>query len=298
LVATSLQGEPFTGVWRIKETNYQVAIAPVRLGDTVIGTILSGFQITPPMLESWSIMLGCEVGLVSPHDVVGQPGLHAFLTMLQQELATTPSELLTDVFIRSFQRQRFMISVVPVGGAKLVYVLARPIDKELKQMYVPLRRALLGIGAILFVLALSVSMVFAGRLTKPISELVAGTKRIAAGDFDSKVAVVSRDELGELASTFNDMVNQLKGLLQKEKELAATAAAAEAEKKRAVELERAYRQLQQKTMDLERFQRLTVGRELEMVKLKEEINTLLQQLGQPKKYEAPEKITHRVVVEP
>ena len=63
------------------------------------------------------------------------------------------------------------------------------------------------------------------------------------------------------------------------------------EHKRAEEaLKDAYLELTKKSERLERFHRLTVDRELEMVKLKEEINTLLEKLGQPKKYEAPDKI--------
>jgi PAS domain S-box-containing protein len=48
--------------------------------------------------------------------------------------------------------------------------------------------------------------------------------------------------------------------------------------------------LEKKTDRLERFQKITVGRELEMVRLKEEINALLERLGEPKKYEAPDKL--------
>jgi PAS domain-containing protein len=42
--------------------------------------------------------------------------------------------------------------------------------------------------------------------------------------------------------------------------------------------------LHQKMDELERFQRLTVGRELRMVEMKNEINALLAQAGQPAKY--------------
>ncbi|MCK4826229.1 hypothetical protein KA005_61375, partial [bacterium] len=41
---------------------------------------------------------------------------------------------------------------------------------------------------------------------------------------------------------------------------------------------------------LEKFKKITVGRELEMVKLKAEVNGLLERLGEPKKYYAPENI--------
>ena len=86
-------------------------------------------------------------------------------------------------------------------------------------------------------------------------------------------------------------IREIKRLMQKEKELAAAAAtAAASEKKRAEELDKAYKGLSEKTDNLERFHRVTVGRELDMIKLKEEINSLLAELGMPKKYEAPDKI--------
>jgi len=50
------------------------------------------------------------------------------------------------------------------------------------------------------------------------------------------------------------------------------------------ERKRAEKELQERTDKLQRFHSLTVGRELKMVNLKKEINSLLEQLGQPGKY--------------
>lgn len=49
-------------------------------------------------------------------------------------------------------------------------------------------------------------------------------------------------------------------------------------------LESANKELSEKTDTLERFHKVTVNRELEMIKLKEEINPLLEKSGKPKKY--------------
>jgi len=46
-------------------------------------------------------------------------------------------------------------------------------------------------------------------LVKPIQQLVGGTKKVANGDFSQRVALRSRDEIGELAEAFNRMVASL-----------------------------------------------------------------------------------------
>ncbi|MBI5186211.1 MAG: MEDS domain-containing protein [Nitrospinae bacterium] len=52
-----------------------------------------------------------------------------------------------------------------------------------------------------------------------------------------------------------------------------------------VELRKAYDELRDKADRLELFHEVTVGRELEMVRLKKEVNALLAELGRPGKYE-------------
>lgn len=47
------------------------------------------------------------------------------------------------------------------------------------------------------------------RLVAPIQDLVAGTRAVAMGDFDTKLPTPSRDEIGFLVSSFNDMTQRL-----------------------------------------------------------------------------------------
>ncbi len=57
--------------------------------------------------------------------------------------------------------------------------------------------------------ALFMSFVFSRRLTKPIQELTEASSALAAGDFTHRVGVTSRDEISQLASSFNTMAEQL-----------------------------------------------------------------------------------------
>jgi two-component system, NtrC family, sensor kinase len=48
------------------------------------------------------------------------------------------------------------------------------------------------------------------RVVRPITSLVAGTKRISSGDLDHPLEVKTKDEIGMLADSFNTMTNNLK----------------------------------------------------------------------------------------
>ncbi len=55
-------------------------------------------------------------------------------------------------------------------------------------------------------------------------------------------------------------------------------------------MRKAYDDLTDKTYELERFHKITIGRELDMIKLKQEVNTHLKKAGEPKKYKVPDQI--------
>jgi nitrogen fixation/metabolism regulation signal transduction histidine kinase len=57
--------------------------------------------------------------------------------------------------------------------------------------------------------ALYGALVFARRLVAPIRNLVAGTRAIAAGDLDTHLPVPSRDDIGTLVESFNEMAARL-----------------------------------------------------------------------------------------
>jgi nitrogen fixation/metabolism regulation signal transduction histidine kinase len=53
------------------------------------------------------------------------------------------------------------------------------------------------------------AFILARRLVQPIQDLVAGTRAVAKGDFDTRLPTPSRDEIGFLISSFNDMTQRL-----------------------------------------------------------------------------------------
>ena len=81
--------------------------------------------------------------------------------------------------------------------------------------------------------ALVMGLALARSITSSVHELFTGTERVQQGDFTHRINIESRDQLGELAESFNQMTGSIENLLQ-------TAA----EKKRLEEELRIARQIQ------------------------------------------------------
>ncbi|MBI3878707.1 MAG: HAMP domain-containing protein [Verrucomicrobia bacterium] len=71
------------------------------------------------------------------------------------------------------------------------------------------RWRIIGFGAVALAGALVLILFISHGLTVPIQQLVRGTREIRAGNFDVKVPVRSRDEIGQLAASFNEMADGL-----------------------------------------------------------------------------------------
>ena len=80
---------------------------------------------------------------------------------------------------------------------------------------------LIGIGVLLLVIevvALGNGLALARTITTSVDELFNGTARVTSGDFEHRIAVRSDDQLGTLATSFNDMTGRIQHLLVEQDE--------------------------------------------------------------------------------
>ncbi len=85
--------------------------------------------------------------------------------------------------------------------------------KRLLYLREPLKRNFTFTLTVVLLLSLLTSVygafVLSRRLVAPIQNLVAGTRAVAKGDFDTRLPTPSRDEIGFLVSSFNEMTQKL-----------------------------------------------------------------------------------------
>lgn len=107
--------------------------------------------------------------------------------------------------------ERYLGQVSPLDSARPEMgrlILGSSLDQALIPLH-RLQRSILLLTLIACAVAIVVCRVIAAMISRPIAEMVRGTERIAAGQFDEPVHVHRQDELGTLAESFNRMSHGL-----------------------------------------------------------------------------------------
>jgi HD-GYP domain-containing protein (c-di-GMP phosphodiesterase class II) len=79
----------------------------------------------------------------------------------------------------------------------------------------------LGLVAIVAVLALVLGTLFAGEISRPIHELAVSARRMAEGDYSTRVSARSHNEVGTLAEAFNLMGEEIQKAIEQIRQAAA-----------------------------------------------------------------------------
>jgi twitching motility protein PilJ len=114
-------------------------------------------------------------------------------------------------------REREIIDIgVPMLGGQLGTVRVGMDKSIITAAAVRAGNSLLMVFGGVALAAVLAGVVFARRITRPVSALMSGAERVGRGDLSQLVPVTSRDEIGQMAVTFNDSIVRLRALVQTE----------------------------------------------------------------------------------
>lgn len=153
--------------------------------------------------------------------------------------------------------------IFPVSGGYTVWLgfslrrIQIVIDERIKDIIVT--------SLLVLIIANSIAYLIAKKMINPIKELRKGVEIIGNGNLDYRMGVVSGDEIGELASAFNKMTADLKKSQERLEEYNRNLEGKVRERTK---------ELGAKMDELERFNKLMVGREVAMAELKKRMAEL------------------------
>lgn len=119
---------------------------------------------------------------------------------------------------------RLATKSVSRGGHIRGYVLAWQSTKQVEAARHTLLLVLFGTGTVLLIIAGAGGLVLARRLLEPVADVTHTAAAISATDLHRRVPVGKpQDELSEMATTFNAMIDRLEGAVERERRFTADA---------------------------------------------------------------------------
>jgi len=197
-------------IGQIDDAVYQLAVVPLFTPEPS-AFIVIGFLIDENFARELSgTTRDTEVSLFQKHQ---DSGWQLFASTLPPLLASDLSRRTDISYLPSDQTrmitqagQQYISMSVPFGSgaSPSIALLQRSLDQQLSA-YHALSRVLLGIFLLSVLMSLAAAWFMARSVVRPVKMLEQGAKKIAAGDFSHRVEIKQRDELGQLADTFNEM---------------------------------------------------------------------------------------------
>ena len=136
--------------------------------------------------------------------------------LLPRELSTDllevpPNFELSSGKLRAYTRDRGTILEItaPIGGGDLGSIRLGVSDRTIARVIESITQSLLWSLALCAVVGLSLALILAYIIVKPIHNLVNATEQVRRGNFDARARVLSEDEVGQLSDSFNQMARAL-----------------------------------------------------------------------------------------
>jgi two-component system nitrogen regulation sensor histidine kinase NtrY len=148
--------------------------------------------------------------LTDPRGAASQPELFSSMIAEVQRTRHELQRTITSGAAPNSNSETF--NAIPLVGrdADLLGVLLVGSSRQsLIEMLNFIRALALLVGGGVILLGLVLGWWVSARVTRPIEELAAGAREVAAGHWEARVEVHSRDEIGQLADAFNEMTRQL-----------------------------------------------------------------------------------------
>jgi len=135
------------------------------------------------------------------------------------------------------------------------------VNKDVRDVVKKDTQLMVILGVLTIFLMVGISLFLVRSISVPLKHISDTANTIAQGDLSKRIAVTSKDEIGQLAASFNEMVSKLQ---QSQGSLEA-------------QVNERTKQLEEKMQQLEEVNRVMVGREITMIELKKENERLKAQ---------------------
>src|SRR5262245_28233628 len=167
--------EQSAGIWRFQEQTYRIVSVPILLQDLVIGTLSSGYEISPQLVGTIKQNTGSDVVFVAGDQIIASTFNKEQNEVLSKKLkaqAPVPSasESQTEV---SLQSETFLALQIaegsPSGGG---FIILNSIDRAMQNIMGGIKVTLIFVGLFSILIAMSLGLALSQSITQPLMNFV------------------------------------------------------------------------------------------------------------------------------
>ena len=206
-------------VWSYNGQLYLVATAFVLApgSNFIIGTVTLGQKVTDVDAQDLSRATRADISFILENNVVASSAPQANRADLIRAFVNN-KESIEEMFGRNstytdeveLAGDDYFNTFAPIApGRPGLYAISIPLEPQLQSLR-RIQQVIFFVGAAGILIAVGLALVIARNITSPVSKLVEATQKVRDGQFDIRVTVDTKDEIGTLASSFNAMVAGLR----------------------------------------------------------------------------------------
>jgi signal transduction histidine kinase len=217
LVRAGLQGKEASRMTPWQDAIALSASAPIRYEDKVVGVVLTGLLIDRGFLESLS-RPGAEVAMfygnrlvVNSFKDLPESALNQF--QRHRDLAVSGQGPVDPVQQLQLGDEDYTISYLPLEEGDKPWeslIVVGVSRRELDPTLLTLKLVIFGVGGAAALIGGLLSFWLSSGMRRQIAHLAEGTRKAAQEELAGDIPVTSRDELGDLAESFNAMTRALR----------------------------------------------------------------------------------------
>jgi two-component system, OmpR family, sensor histidine kinase BaeS len=210
------------GDYRVRLSRWEGGIflsgsAPIYIEETGVGQVYAGILLSSDFVRELAKDTDAFMAIIKEGKVIAstfsKKGEEGDELEFSEELLQDIKALQVQTVPVDVEDRPYTMKSIPLRdeGGNLLGLLAIGLSRsEYKQTAGALTRNILLIGAAAAGLGVFLTFLLTHGVRKQINHLAQGTKRISTGALTGEIPVTSRDELGNLARSFNQMTGTLK----------------------------------------------------------------------------------------
>ena len=214
--------EQWPELMAVSDMLYLVSTVPVFLADDVIGSLAQGVYLGEREAKDIKGDSAIDITIVLEGQLMAstikglsQEGLQRFCGSHQDSLDAVMNQMrASSPFTGLLDGQEVFAFVSPLGEGEDAFYIASVLTANELGILGVLENNIVKAGGVTLGVTLFLAFFLGRRLSQPILRLVEGMNRVKAGDLDISLRATTRDEIGLLTNTFNEMIGGLRERLQ------------------------------------------------------------------------------------